>query len=201
MELRPAAEDEIGSLARLIVGDPSQATTAAGMRLFALDDLDDVIELNEVMIASTEGWRAMTVAEETGLAGLVQVGEAFLAMTPEIVAFAQRLYGDNFQQVLGPRLAAMQRVQTSYPDGCLRISEIHVSPSHQGKGVGTALLEHVVDQAGAEDFKLLGLQTLTTNPARAALEAWGFEVVDTQTDPEFEELTGAAGYHLMLRRL
>jgi hypothetical protein len=45
----------------------------------------------------------------------------------------------------------------------------------------------------------LGLQTLTNNPARRVFEAWGFEVEETRTDPEFEEFCGAAGYHLMLR--
>lgn len=199
MELRPASEYDIDDLARLIAGDVNQATTLAGMRLFALQDLDDAIELNRVMITSTAGWSAMIVADVGGPAGLVQIGEAFLAMTPELIEFAGRLYGDRFQEVLGPRIAAMQRVQTEYPPDCLRISEIHVSPDHRGEGIGTALFEHAVEQAHAGGFKQLGLQTLTTNPARSAFEAWGFEVIETRTDPEFEELSGVPGYHLMLR--
>ena len=199
MELRPASEDDIDDLARLIAGDVNQATTKAGMRLFALEELDDAIELNRVMITSTGGWRAMTLADANGPAGLVQIGEAFLAMTPELIEFANRLYGDRFQEILGPRIAAMQRVQTEYPPDCLRISEIHVSPDHRGEGIGTGLFEHAVEQAQAGGFKQLGLQTLTTNPARSAFEAWDFEVIETRTDPEFEELSGATGYHLMLR--
>ena len=54
MQLRSASRDDVDDLARLIVGDSTQASTAAGMRLFALDDLDDVIELNRVMIDSAE---------------------------------------------------------------------------------------------------------------------------------------------------
>jgi len=201
MQLRPASRDDVDHLARLIVGDMDQASTVAGMRLFGLDDLDDVIELNRVMIDSTEGWRVMTIADVDGPAGMVQVGEAFLALTPEVVTLAQRLYGESFQQIIGSRLEVLERVQTTYPDHCLRISEIHVSPEHRSEGIGTALFEHVVARAHEEGIHQLGLQTLTNNPARQAFEAWGFEVADTKTDPAFEELTGAAGYHLMLREV
>ena len=201
MDLRPASKDDADRLARLIVGEHSQASTTAGMRLFALDDLDDAIELNRIMIASTEGWRATTVADVDGPVGLVQIGEAFLAMTPEILAFAKRLHGDSVQQVIGAGLEALGKVQTTYPDDCLRISEIHVAPEHRGEGIGTALFEYVVARAREKRIRTLGLQTLTTNPARHAFEAWGFEVVDTKTNPVFEELTGAAGYHLMLREV
>lgn len=201
MQLRPASTDDIEDLALLIVGEPSQPSTAVGMRLFALGDLDDVIELNRVMIASTDGWRAITVAESEGPVGMIQLGEAFLSFTPEIAALAQRLYGSDFQQILWPRLDVLQRVKTGYPDDCLRISEIHVSPKHRGEGIGTSLFEHALARANDEGFKRMGLQTLTSNPARDAFEAWGFEVVETKTDPEFELLTGAPGYHLMLREL
>ncbi len=199
MQLRPASESDIEELAVLIVGEPAQSTTAVGMRLFGLDDLDDVIELNEVMIASTGGWRAITIADTDGPVGLIQLGEAFLSFTPEVAAFARRVYGEDFQAILGPHIEALQRVQTGYPDDCLRISEIHVSPKHRGEGIGTALFDHAVTRAHEEGYSRLGLQTLTNNPARDTFEAWGFEVVETKTDPEFELLTGAAGYHLMLR--
>lgn len=201
MQLRPASQHDLEDLARLMVGEPSQPSTAAGMRLFALDDLDDAIELNLVMIASTKGWKAITVADHHGPVGLVQLGEAYLSLTSEIVALAQRLYGDDFRQILGPRLEVLERVRTTYPDDCLRISEIHVAPERCGEGIGTALFEHAVAEAHREGSSRLGLQTLTNNPARGAFEAWGFEVAETKTDPKFELLTGAAGYHLMLREL
>jgi GNAT superfamily N-acetyltransferase len=203
MQMRPASEGEIDRLARLVVGERWQASTAALMRLFALQHLDDAIEMTRVMISSTEGWKSMVVADIDGNEpmGLVQVGEPFAALTPEIVDFAQRLYGEGFHEILGPRLEAMGRVQAAYPPGCLLIAEIHVSSEHRSEGIGGALLGHVVERARTEQVRLLGLQTLTTNPARSAFEAWGFEVADTLTDPAFEEFTGAAGYHFMLRQL
>lgn len=201
MELRAAGSSEIGLLAGLVIGDASQASTVAGMRLFGLERLEDALELNRVMIASTESWRSTTVADVDGVTGMVQVGEASMAFTPDVVELARRFYGDDFQTVLGPRLVAQARVQTSYPSGCQRVSEIHVAPRRRGEGIGSALMSQVAEIAQDEGFTSLGLHTLTTNPARRVFEAWGFEIADTVTDPGFEELTGASGYHLMLRAL
>ena len=202
MELRPASVDDIGDLATLVGGDPTQASTVAAMRLFALDGVEDALELNRVMISSTESWRSTTVADLDGaVGGMVQVGDASMAFTPEVVDLAHRLYGPDFQAVLGPRLTAQARVQASYPSGCLRVSEIHVRPEYRGDGIGAALISQIAAFAATEGFTSLGLQTLTTNPARATFEAWGFHVVATTTDPEFESLTGASGYHTMQRDL
>lgn len=202
MLLRPASEDEIDHLARLIVGDKSQASTVALMRLFAVERMADIIELTRVMIASTGGWQSMVVADGgRGPVGLVQAGEAFATMTPEVMEFAERFYGRGFWELLSPRLAAMGRVQATYPPDCLLIAEIHVAPEHRGEGIGNSLLGVVIQRAVTEGALLLGLQTLTNNPARRAFEAWGFKVAGTRTDPDFEEYAGAAGYHLMLRNL
>ncbi len=131
----------------------------------------------------------------------MQTGEASMAFTPAVVEFAQRLYGSDFESVLGTRLAAQARVQASYPPDCLRVSEIHVAPEKRGQGLGAALMSHVVASAREAGFASLGLQTLTTNPARVAFEAWGFQVTSTTADAGFEALTGASGYHLLLRDL
>ena len=202
MELRPATTTDIARLAELVLGEISQASTAAGMRLFGIETAEDALELNRVMIASTGSWESTTVAEvEDGIGGMAQVGEASMAFTPEVIALAHRLYGDEFQAFLAPRLAAQAAVQGSYPPDCLRLSEIHVAPERRGAGIGSALLGHVLAAAAASGMSSVGLQTLTTNPARAAFEAWGFRVVETTTDTAFEQLTGAAGYHLMVRPL
>ncbi len=202
MELRPAGPEEISVLAELVLGDESQASTVAGMRLFGLESAKDTLELNRVMITSTGSWRTTTVADlGDGIGGMVQVGEASMAFTPEVVTLARRLYGDGYQSFLGPRLAAMGRVQATYRPEWLRIAEIHVAPEHRGKGVGSALIGHVAGEAAGAGFASMALQTLTNNPARQAFEAWGFGIAATITDPEFEALTGAAGNHLMLRDL
>jgi ribosomal protein S18 acetylase RimI-like enzyme len=199
VQLRPAFPDDIERLARLVIGEPTQASTMAGMRLFGLDDIEDAVELNRVMIESTGSWQSTTIADAGGPVGMVQLGEASLALTPEVAQLAFRFYGEHFQQFLAPRVEALQRVQTTYPSGCMRISEIHVDPGRRGKGTGSKLMAHVLGLAEADGIELVGLQTLTSNPARHAFAAWGFEVLETRTDPGFEELTGAPGYHLMVR--
>lgn len=199
VQLRPALPADIEDLAALIVGDLDQPSTQAGMRLFALERREDAMAINRVMLTSGESWRSVTVADDAGAIGMVQIGESLLSLNPEVAALAVELYGDDFMAILGPRLAALQRVQAAYPEDCLLISEIHVSAARRGRGVGTALFEHALDTARREGRSRIGLQTLTSNPARLAFEAWGFEVANTTIDVEFEALTGAAGYHLMLR--
>ncbi len=202
MRLRPASEAEIEALATLMVGDAGQPTTVAGSRLFSLEQFDEMLEFNRVMIHSTGSWGSTVVAElDEEIVGMIQLGEAFLSMTPEIAEFAQRTYGEGFYDFLAPRLAAMNRVQVAYPPGCLRISEIHVDPASRGRGIGTMLLDYAVSRATDEGAECLALQTLTTNPARSAFEAWGFRVVETTNDEEFEAFTGASGYHLMVLRV
>jgi len=115
MQLRAASEHDVTQLARLMGGDPSQASTAAAMRRFDLDSFTDVIEVNRVMMESTGGWRHVTVADMEGPVGFIAVGEPFLSMTPEIVELCMRLYGEGFASIIGPRLAALQRVQSTYP--------------------------------------------------------------------------------------
>ncbi len=203
MRARSASEDDTDEIARLVVGDAAQASTVALMRLFDLNQVAEALELTRIMTASTESWRSMVIAEGSDgqPIGLVQVGEAFAALTPEVLEFARRVYGENYQEILGPRLAAMALVQAHYPANCLLVAEIHVDLAHRGMGIGRALLDVAVEQALAEGHNLLGLQTLTNNPSRGAFEAWGFVVTETRTDDEFEKYTGATGYHMMLRQL
>ena len=97
----------------------------------------------------------MMVAVGSEPIGMIQMGEALLAVTPEIIGFARRLYGEGFQEVLGPRLGALQRVQSTYPPDSLRVSEIHVSYEARGRGIGTALMDRAVAQAIEEGNSLL----------------------------------------------
>ena len=72
MHLRPATIDDIPAIADLVVGDESQASTRAGMRLFGIETRADALELNRVMISSTQSWESTTVAEDDGLVGMIQ---------------------------------------------------------------------------------------------------------------------------------
>ena len=101
---------------------------------------------------------------------------------------------------LGPvRLVAKgrtrQRVEIPMPPG-LKIMEVQTHPSRRGTGVGTRLLEHIIDTVGSQQ---LSLTTRTNNPARHLYERHGFVVTEEKTHPAFEQRTGAKGRILMVR--
>ena len=100
-----------------------------------------------------------------------------------------------------PRIRLLGRVQTEPPNGSFRITELHVDPEYRGQGMEVVMLRHVEKAARAEARSAMALQTWTTNPARSLYEGYGFDVIDTRTDEEFERITGAAGSHLMVKKL
>lgn len=57
----------------------------------------------------------------------------------------------------------------------VRLLSIAVAPSHQRCGLGTALVEHVVREAGVAP---VWLQVLKANPARRLYERLGFVVIE-----------------------
>ena len=68
-------------------------------------------------------------------------------------------------------------------------------------GIGAALLVEAEGQARASGHDAMTLQTLTENPAIHLYERFGFTVVETRTDPDYEAVTGVGGYHRMVKRL
>ena len=63
----------------------------------------------------------------------------------------------------------------------LYLASIEVLPSHQGKGIGTALLQSVIAQAEQENVPVT-LQVLKVNPARRLYERLGFATIgETET--------------------
>ena len=70
-------------------------------------------------------------------------------------------------------------VLESKPDS-LYIHEFQVLPEHQGRGVGTAVLRRVIDQAASRGLAVT-LSVLRANPrARHLYERLGFEVTDVE---------------------
>jgi ribosomal protein S18 acetylase RimI-like enzyme len=102
--------------------------------------------------------------------------------------------------LLGPlRLVARgwprQLVELPMPPGP-KLVELQAHPSRRGTGVGTRLLEHVIDAVGRRS---LSLTTRSDNPARRLYERHGFVVKAEKTHRAFERRTGAAGRILMVR--
>jgi ribosomal protein S18 acetylase RimI-like enzyme len=72
------------------------------------------------------------------------------------------------------RLAGMLWLE-SRPD-CVYISQLQVSPAHQGRGIGTAVLRGVIDQAAAEGLPVALSVVFANRRAKSWYEREGFEV-------------------------
>jgi GNAT superfamily N-acetyltransferase len=70
----------------------------------------------------------------------------------------------------------------------LWLAELQIAPAWQGRGLGTAILRDLIDEANARGVPV-GLRVLRVNPARALYERLGFVVVSTTET-----------HHLMSRR-
>lgn len=68
------------------------------------------------------------------------------------------------------------------------IANIEILPEQQGRGLGAAVIAHVIEEADAHDFPVR-LQVLKINPARRLYERLGFVV------------TGETETHWLMRRL
>ena len=68
------------------------------------------------------------------------------------------------------------------------LSSIVLMPAFQGRGVGTALLTDLLEQADAAGMRV-DLQVMKVNPARRLYERLGFEAV------------GATDHHTQMRRM
>jgi ribosomal protein S18 acetylase RimI-like enzyme len=93
------------------------------------------------------------------------------------------------------------RIDLPVPEDSLYISEVHVTPPFQGRGIGAALLAHAEGLARKAQLPQLSLTTLATNPARRLYERMGYRVTAESNVPGYEELTGATGRVLMEKPL
>ena len=88
-----------------------------------------------------------------------------------------------------------QLVEIPIPAGP-KLIELQAHPARRGTGIGTTLLEHVIDTV---DGRALSLTTRTDNPARHLYERHGFVVEAEKAHRAFERRTGASGRILMVR--
>jgi ribosomal protein S18 acetylase RimI-like enzyme len=92
-------------------------------------------------------------------------------------------------------------VDMSPPPGGLNLTELHVHPSHRGRGIGGALLVEAVDTADRVQAGHVSLTTGSNNPARRLYARNGFHVVQERSGRRYERLTGIPGRVLMVKEL
>ncbi|MFW5942674.1 MAG: GNAT family N-acetyltransferase, partial [Chloroflexota bacterium] len=67
-------------------------------------------------------------------------------------------------------------------DGDLFLSLIEIAPSHQGRGLGTAIIRDL-QQRAREEGRALGLHVLKANPAaRRLYRRLGFDIVEEREE-------------------
>ena len=91
------------------------------------------------------------------------------------------------------RVRLRMRANLPTPDDSLHISELHVHPTHQGRGIGAALLARAEEIAGERGLARLSLTTLASNPARRLYTRQGYRVTAESHVPGYSEFTGATG--------
>ena len=77
---------------------------------------------------------------------------------------------------------------TREPD-CIRLLQLFIRPGHQNRGLGSQLIQQLLDQARAEGLPLR-LRVLRVNPAFALYQRLGFKVVQEAPERYFMEHSG-----------
>lgn len=107
------------------------------------------------------------------------------------ITFAQLRHHLGLFRALWAALILALYERPSTP-GQLLMDGISVSPNARGRGVGTALLNHLIDFATHQGYQTIRLDVIDTNPgARRLYERLGFVAIRTE---RFDALRGLLGF-------
>jgi len=102
-------------------------------------------------------------------------------------AFQQRIFRGRFdparRQIIVVNGEDAGDLQVELAESELFISNIHILPEYQGRGIGTAVLRDILHEASRAGLPV-GLRVLKGNPARCLYERIGFTLVD-ETDTHY----------------
>lgn len=188
LTVRPATESDLDVMVEIMFAEP-------GVEQIAF--MPSLVGARRFMRAAWQaaGLDEFLVAEEGGaVVGFAWLSERGVSLRQGARA-AVGAWG-----VLGPlRLAAKgwprQLVEIPMPPGP-KLVELQAHPTRRGTGVGTGLLEHIIELVGSRQ---LSLTTRSNNPARRLYERHGFVLTAEKTHRRFERCTGAKGRILMVR--
>jgi len=198
---RKATAADSDLLADLVFGEEGSEGRRVTAAVLQLEDIEKFRPLFRALWKASENWRQCEIALLEGeSAGILMNNQPPDKITARVVLVAVRTFGLRVF-ALRDRLRIFERVHPKKPDGAYVISELDVLEQHRGKGLGTLMMERAEASARAQGYKLMALQTRTTNPARRLYERCGYEVAAEATDPEFERLTGVPGIVLYVKHL
>ena len=188
MDVRPATEGDLDAMVEVMFAEPGVEQVAfmptiAGARRF-----------------SRAAWRIAGIdefvcAEDDGVVvGFAWVSERGVSLRDGARAAVEG-WGPTGPIRLVVKAWPRQRVEIPMPLGP-KLVELQAHPSRRGTGVGTRLLEHVLDAVGRRP---LSLTTRIDNPARHLYERHGFVVAAEKVNASFERRTGSPGRVLLVR--
>ncbi|MGH1370004.1 MAG: GNAT family N-acetyltransferase [Maritimibacter sp.] len=100
------------------------------------------------------------------------------------------------------RVVPLAMLERKAPKDVLQMDGICVSATARGKGVGSALFQHLFDYAHESGCRAITLDVIDTNPrAKALYERLGFEVVSEEHTSIMEPLLGFSKAERMMRSL
>lgn len=100
---------------------------------------------------------------------------------PYTAARIARHYGLRTLGVLWRGLRVESQLIKPPQESCLYVAHVGVTPTLQGKGIGTRLLRYAEDEARAQGIPHLSLDVSVQNPgAQRLYERLGFQVVETR---------------------
>lgn len=111
-------------------------------------------------------------------------------------------WGVRDLEAMQRRMKPYLRVEPHVPRDSLIVENVGVSPELRGRGVGAALLDFALSKGREAGFTEAQLACFIGNQrARSLYERAGFEVTETLTDGEFEEMFDCPGMYRMVLRL
>ena len=95
-------------------------------------------------------------------------------------AYQRTRFRDHFDPARGDVVladgVAVGVISVERREDCIFLSTIGITPAYQGRGLGTRLIQDLLDEGRAREMPV-ELQVLKVNPARGLYERLGFEVV------------------------
>ncbi len=188
LEIRPAKKTDQGAIAELMY--------SSGMDIYDYihtSDRNHALDYIQSEFLSGRGlcsWKLLTVAVLDGqvvATGTFYDRDGYKTMSSQSLFAMMKYYGFGFVPRLLRAMDTTKLVRPPKPDD-LYLANFGVSPALRGTGIGTRLLQHKIDEARQQGYRIVSLDVSTKNPkAEALYSRLGFAVT------KIKSMTGRDG--------